>query len=221
METLPHTAERPPVPNLEKLREDALSVLSLFESDEYFIDEGGAGRVFELPVELCMKLVEDRHNNPNRELYDLGNSAQAEMRFQEKLANTKYSGKTRVPKVVGVLADIDAKHRSAIVMERLRAINLQHIINGDAEFPPNFDLDSFFIELEEFVEHMHSVEKVAHKDLYARNIMVDVETGDPRIIDFGRSKSLGVDLEKNKVFEDDDWKRLEEIYKALVSLQKK
>lgn len=204
--------------SFEKIRDEAIAKLREFESEENFIDEGGAGKVYQLPGGLCMKVLIERHLLPDSHKYNLGNTVEAETVFQEQMARTSYEGKTRVPKTVAFLSGTYPIERSAIVMEKLDAVNLQHVINGQAELPENFNIGDFFDDLAEFITHMHTVEKIAHMDLYARNIMIDTETGEPRMIDFGRSVKLGQDPEKDRESEEDDWKRYDEIYGAVQSL---
>lgn len=207
--------------DIEEIRRKSIETLNTFESEAFYIDEGGAGKVYELTGDTCMKVLIDRHNSPNKELYDLGNTAYEETKLQAQMSRTEYDGPTRVPKTVAVFQGTYTDRRSAIVMERLQAINLQHAINGTAEFPENFDIDTFMEELENFIDHMHSIEKIAHMDLYARNIMIDIATSHPRVIDFGRAVRLSENEQENRKFEDDDWKRLEEIYDTIKSLQNK
>lgn len=206
--------------DFEKIQEEAIEILAQFEKDEFFIDEGGAGKVYELRGGICMKVLLERHEMPNSELYDLGNTVEEETKLQQQMARTKYEGSTRVPGTIAYLSGVYPGERSAILMERLNAVNLQHVINGTAQLPENFDINGFFESLEDFVAHMHDVEHIAHMDLYARNIMVDNETGTPYIIDFGRSIRLK-DPENDGQKTEDDWDRLEEVYEELIALQDK
>lgn len=214
---VPTIKERAPQ---EIVREGLTEILN-FESEENFIDSGGIGYVYELPGGYCMKLVEDRHNSPNRHLFDLGNTAYQEGRFQERMSHTQFDGVTRVPRLFGVqMAGMpDSKHM--LLMERLPAINLQHIIKGREKLPEGFDIQNFFSDLERFVNHMHQNEGICHNDLFARNIMVDTTTGAPYVIDFGRAVS------RDKVKSEDvwqrmldvDWENLDDAYNDLNALQ--
>lgn len=206
----------------EALTKESLAELFYYEQQQYFIDSGGVGKVYELPGNFCIKVFEDRHNSPHRDLMDLGNPPEVEKRFQERMAVTSYEGKTRVPSViVAIFSDLPGGH-NAIIMERLWASNVQHILNGTVELPEKFNLDEFFADLEKFLNHMHTVDKIAHGDLYARNIMVDLDTGDPRVIDFGRAIDLTrkTEEEQQKAM-DEDWERLDEVYEKLEALQNK
>jgi serine/threonine protein kinase len=72
-------------------------------------------------------------------------------------------------------------------MERINGISLRDAILGKEEFPKNFNFEEFFIELEKFIKIMHE-EGIYHRDFHDGNIMIDSETGNPWLIDFGRSK---------------------------------
>jgi tRNA A-37 threonylcarbamoyl transferase component Bud32 len=204
--------------NFEEIKAEAIDLLAEFETEAHFIDKGGAGAVYALPNNHCLKVLLERHEKPNHEQYDLGNTVAEEARLQEQMARTTYAGPTRVPHTLAYLAGIYPIERNAIVMERLNAVNLQHAINGTAKLPEQFDLDTFFTQLEDFVDHMHTVEKIAHLDLYARNIMVDNETAIPYVIDFGRSERL-LNPDTNRAKEQHDWDRLEEVYERIKALQ--
>lgn len=212
-------------PRLEKTPSEAiqegLDGILEFETAENFIDKGGIGKVYALPNGFCMKLVEDRHNSPNRHLFDLGNTAYQEARFQEQMSHTPFAGKTRVPRLVGSKMSGISDGRHMIIMERLFAVNLQHIINRKATLPDTFDIDAYFTDLERFIDHMHQVEGIVHNDLFARNIMVDTATAQPYVIDFGRAISLHKipsEYQQNRL-KDKDWKNLDKVYNDTSSLQ--
>lgn len=206
------------IDNFEEDLAGSIERLAEFESETFFIDKGGAGTVYQLTNGFCLKVLLERHEMPNSEQYDLGNTVAEETKLQQQMARTTFDGPARVPQTFGYLASVYPGERSAIVMERLNAVNLQHVINGTAQLPEQFDLDTFFTQLEDFVSHMHKVEKIAHLDLYARNIMVDNETAIPYVIDFGRSERL-LNPETDKIKEENDWQRLEETYEKLLALQ--
>lgn len=198
-----------------------------YEQEQYFVDKGGVGTVYQLPGGFCIKILDSRHNSPNSHLFDLGNKPEVESVFQDRMAKTNYTGKTRTPYVFWTFTPDNDEGKNAIIMERLQAINLQHALNGDATLPEKFSLDNFFDDLEEYIDHMHEVEHIVHTDLYARNIMIDTETGEPRLIDFGRAKDLNkiADEETRKKLIREDWNLFDETYKKtaqmVISLQKK
>ena len=105
----------------------------------------------------------------------------------------KISDRVRVPKpyLSWILQDDNGDNVEIFVMEKLPAITLDSIINGDESVPANFDIRNFFELLREFIQKLHDA-GIYHRDLHAGNVMVDIETGDPYVIDFGSSiKALG------------------------------
>jgi serine/threonine protein kinase len=101
--------------------------------------------------------------------------------FLEKLKNL--GAKVRVPKVYVSYENGDAGY-DFLMMESLPAVSIDDVLQGRAELPKNFDLASFRDDLNDFVERMHS-ENIYHRDLHEGNIMIDKETCQPYVIDFG------------------------------------
>lgn len=206
--------------DFEKIKKDAINFLFSFQTPEFYIDKGGVGTVYDLNNGYCIKILDERHTSPNREMFDLGNHPEIEAYIQNKVANTGYIGTTRVPKLFGTIGSEIEGERNALIMERLNAVNLQHVISNSAILPKEFNLNNFFDDLEKFIKHMHETEGIIHNDLFARNVMIDNETGSPRVIDFGRS----IDITKSKSSEQNkhkielDWKNLDDIYNELSAL---
>ena len=76
---------------------------------------------------------------------------------------------------------------SVLAMEYLNAVTLDSIVfRGENNFPPSFNNDIFFKKLHYFIKKLHS-KGLYHRDLHASNILVDLKTGLPCVIDFGRA----------------------------------
>lgn len=172
-----------------------------------FIDTGGAGNVYGFDkIRLCIKIMKNYHNDPHKERFDLGNNALVEARFLREVDGLEVSG-VRAPAPVQVVA---GDHVSAIIMERLNATNMQHIINGSAAYPESFEYDKFADGVRDYLDVLHTDRQIVHGDLFVRNLMVNNETGSPYMIDFGRSKMTGaLDIAEEKKLQDNDWQRLE------------
>lgn len=222
METAPKIIRSPEaVVDFESIRRLAIEILYSHATPENFIDSGGAAKVYELPGRFCVKILEPRHNSSNRDKFQLGNPPLVEARLQERMSRTNYKGKTRVPHFFSVINNPTTNGYSAIVMERLNAINLQHILANPTLWPNNLNVDSFFADLENFLRHMHENERIAHGDLYPRNVMADLETGEPYLIDFGKSSAFSnlTEARVEKAY-DEDWKLLDEMYESMYAAEK-
>ncbi len=167
-----------------------------------FLDKGGAGRIYEFgPQGLCIKMMKERHHSAQSEMFQLGNSVSSESFFLDKISHFEVEG-VRSPVFVEYF---DGQENVGIVMEKLDAVNLQHILNGTDQVPDGFELDDFFDRLESYIDELHDRMKICHGDLEARNVMVDRGTGLPRVIDFGRSVyTVGMDDRSRRLLESQD-----------------
>lgn len=182
---------------------------------ENFIDKGGAGRIYEFgPQGLCIKMMKERHHIAQSEMFDLGNSVSSEAWFLKRTSSFEVDG-VRSPVFVEYF---DGKDDVGIVMEKLKAVNLQHILNGTDEYPDGFMIEDFFDRLESYIDELHDRMHICHGDLEARNIMVDRKTAMPRVIDFGRSVyTAQIDDKKRRVLESQDIKNIDRVKAAVQS----
>lgn len=201
-------------------RSEYIKFLERAVNDEgNYIDKGGAGEVYSLANgRICIKLMQEREHADfvddfGQEMkYNLGNSVMAEAWFNERLSDFEVEG-VRSPALVEYL---EGPKYAAIVMERLNAVNLQHVLNGTASLPPGFDAEDFLERLESYIYELHDTQDVLHGDLEPRNIMIDIQTGNPRVIDFGRSKYLAkLPKEERARLEKSEREKREEIEKKL------
>jgi serine/threonine protein kinase len=120
------------------------------------------------------------------------------------------------------------KKASILLMERLDAITLKEILEGSAPLPKEFSttdfMDKFFTKLEEFVSRLHE-RGIYHRDLHEGNIMMDVSSGQPCVIDFGAS-TYATDYDAYRdtdsatgetiIFTETDEERVEQARRALL-----
>lgn len=201
----------------DKMRHELIKIL---KDEKRYIDRGGAGIVYGLSgldADICIKVVEDRAKSKVSGAMDLGNPVDVEARFQNIFSGVTI-GTARAPKCFGYwLSPEGAAIDSGIVMEQLDAINLEHILSGykDAVLPAGFNYDSFTDSLTDYIEFMHN-KGVIHNDIAARNFMVDRKTGHPRVIDFGRAKSISRFSEDEQYsYKEEDWKELDKVFERL------
>jgi len=77
-----------------------------------------------------------------------------------------------------------------VAMERVNGVSIEDLILNypdNSEVLEKIDLEAFEQKLRKAIDLLHA-EELAHKDMSIRNVMVDIESGDPRIIDFGKGK---------------------------------
>lgn len=160
----------------------------ILTNPEAFIDKGGAGSVYRLSNEAaCLKLF---HPHKDVERRKTGvNIIRREAALTQSLESFTRAG-VRSPRCLGYYIIDEQDGRSGIVLEQLDAINLQHILAGTAEAPETFNKGLFMNALQEYIDALHEEKNLVHGDLFARNIMVDRQTGSPRVIDFGETKNL-------------------------------
>jgi len=132
---------------------------------------------------------------PNAEK-QMRNTAAQEMKFMEKVYGLDDEVKTPLP--MGLAEVVIRNNESGalflnkiIAMEQFKnSTRLEDVIEPKnqelkKDFPESFDLENFFSKLENFTEKMHSELSIYHGDLFSRNILIDNETGNPIVIDFG------------------------------------
>ncbi len=176
----------------------------IIRDPDAYIDEGGAAWVYRLPIGLCIKVMRP-HNENTASGMQLGNSLEEEAAFLEYLRTVVVEG-ARTPDYVSYTR---IEETGVLIMEEIHGVNLQKILNGTEPLPPSYSHHAFFDALEKYVQALHETHHIAHGDLEPRNIMVEEESGMPRIIDFGRSVwTKGLDAEKRARLEQADWDAL-------------
>ncbi|MCA9365255.1 MAG: hypothetical protein KC736_05160 [Candidatus Moranbacteria bacterium] len=184
-----------------------------------YIDKGGAGKVYRLSEKgVCIKIIVDRHEQPNAHEYNLGTHPESEAHFMEVLGSFGV-GSVRSPKLLEYFKayDKEGKLYHAIIMEEIDAVNLQHIMNGTKEMPKNMDPEAFFDEIEEYIDALHIKMEMTHGDNELRNMMVGREEGRLYMIDFGRSESLrGKTKEQKERLKKKDWDIFERVRKEFL-----
>lgn len=151
-----------------------------------FIGEGMTAKVFKYPPnkKLCIKVIDSETISKDYEFKGF-NSLKEEGEFLLRISRLN-RGKVKVPIP---LASFSVKSENdvntqVLVMETLDAVTCRSVLDFENELPEKFNIDRFMSDLRKFIDDMHSL-SVHHRDLHAGNVMIDVNTGDPRIIDFG------------------------------------
>ncbi len=202
----------------ERRAELTRSVEGIIADPDKYIDSGGAADVYRFSSDqICIKVFKGHKSRQEKKtgIDYVGTEARITLR----LTGVEVDG-VRSPMCYGYWKS-DTDGRSAIIMEELDAINLQHVFNGNAQLPSGFDLDTFVDSLYSYIDYLHTEHNIINGDLFARNVMVDKQTGLPRVIDFGESKSVNHTLEEDRRrLENADTDNIDAIYDKLEALTK-
>lgn len=180
---------------------------------------------------------------PNAEAR-MNNTVARELSFMEKVYGLDAEVKTPYP--MG-LAEVVIRNNEngtrflnkIIAMEYFEnSTRLEDVIEPKTEilktdFPESFDKDIFFQKLNDYIEKMHNKLGIYHRDLFARNILINNTTGNPIVIDFGDAAFNPVDENydaygrrkySGQEYEDKDLKNIktmkEEVERYIDKLQK-
>jgi serine/threonine protein kinase len=180
---------------IDKLREQVRHDL---EKHTQSIGAGNTATVFEKVFKdaslspYCLKVVSD----VNALEYVSNRSIKEEFDLMIELWKDNVAG-VRIPEP---LYWIDLGDKHVLVMEKLDAVPLHLYIHNlenqpNLPIPDDMDIEDFIASLESFIKSWHA-KGYYHRDLHGNNVMVDVKTRKPRVIDLGKSK--------RKTFMDDD-----------------
>jgi serine/threonine protein kinase len=125
---------------------------------------------------LCFKII-----NCPKEYYE-GNTVGEEAMIMSELSGIKIRG-ANLPKPYYYLMSPECH---LLVMEHLNALPMSRFMEGSRKLPGNFEMSNFNA-LKKLLREMHKL-GVAHEDIHEDNIMIDLETGELYLIDFGISK---------------------------------
>jgi len=128
-----------------------------------------------------------------------------EARFLDELQDIHSTVRVPVPFYTIVRESVDEEGDdykqekiSIFAMERLNAVSVNDVIEGLKPMPKAFRTEVFFKELRSFFEVMHR-KGVHHRDAHEGNIMIDIETGMPYVVDFGLA-AYGTSGEEQEVY---------------------
>lgn len=206
----------------DPIAQEAIKILQHIVADpESKIDSGGAGTVYRIPDGVCMKVFDKRKEGL---AYKSGNTVAGEARFNQFLSAFSRNG-VRSPRYIGRITALHPERMEVILMEELRALNLQRVLNGEIPPPDSFQLNPFLEAFESYMYALNEELLIAHGDLEPRNVMIDKKTGMPRIIDFGQSswlRSLDPDERRRRIQKDFGSlerisEQVEEFWKKLTS----
>lgn len=165
---------------------------------------GKTADVFLYPEEdrrICFKHI---HN-----MLQGNNDIDVEMAFQNELQDI--DSKVVVPKgYATIVSPMKVKTKPdgrkymskdyVVVMEYINGCTLEEALNNPDLIPEGTDGKEFFDELRSFLDKMHE-RRIYHRDLHAKNVMLNFDTKLPAVIDFGRStKSYMTTEDENEIY---------------------
>lgn len=181
----------------EKKEKDILkTVEAILKNKSESIGRGATAEVYVKKIktghsQYCFKFIYNIHAPEYHEHNDI----KKETEFLLKLHNLNIKG-VKVPEPIGY---IETNSAHVLIMEKLNAVTLSSVLEEGVDLPENFQADEFFKKLEEFVQEMHK-HRIHHRDLHSGNIMIDMETGEPCIIDFGRAKEFVIEPQEPETY---------------------
>ncbi len=153
------------------------------------IGEGNAAKVFFIGRNpgYCVKIMKP---DMNKDFVKIP----LEMEFELQDEAYYLSEKPFVPKPkVWSEDDGSGKETELLIMERVIGPSLQDVLEKKVPLPESFDFQLFFSELRRQIDLLHE-HNIHHRDLHEGNVMIDQESGEPRVIDFGTAyKTWGED----------------------------
>lgn len=176
------------IPNFEIIKEyehnedidKILSYLERYETDEAtMLDEGQNAEIFSLADNESFSGIAAKKIREKPKLKS--NDVETEFDYQEKVR--KFGIKTPTP-----IAYVRNKvtRQEYVLMERMKAITVASVVeeDGNEQLPEKFKWINFSKKLRQYVDIMNKND-IHHRDLHEKNVMIDKETGDPIILDFG------------------------------------
>jgi hypothetical protein len=192
-----------------------LQDLEVIITRDNFIDQGGAGAVYAVG-EVCFKIFWP-HKDGDFERTGT-DPIKREAEFLMRVNDFSIAG-VRTPRCFGYYRlPADYEGKSGLEMERVRGVNLQHVMNGTETPPQAFNPITFMDALWEYFEELHK-RGILHNDVAGRNIMIAEETGLPVVIDLGEAIDLNTLNDKDrKIKISEELNKLDEIDKTVLLL---
>ena len=104
----------------------------------------------------------------------------------------------KVPKLLGHYFN-EETHEYFIYMEKIKGFSLEDYREKRVRFPKEFNLVTFWQKVEKELGSLHQKGTI-HNDISLGNIMVEIDTDDAVLIDFGLSRKFPVTSEKDTLF---------------------
>lgn len=198
----------------EELRKAVKTVEGSFGRADLFVGNGSVAEVYYIPEapHVCVKYL----INPNM-AREHGNNFREESQHLNHMKGLVVDG-IRVPNLLFYhmsdfgtcfgMEKIDGKSIN-IITDSPDSIDYLDVIKKQ-------DMNVVLLRMRNFITKMHEEKKLVHRDLTARNIMVD-RNGDWYIIDFGRAKAIEIGDDSTDMSEASDIPTAEGAIRALFA----
>ncbi len=139
----------------------------------------------------CMKIIQDQRLD---DLYGIDghpphNDIDLEFELLSEVASLGGAVKIPKPCLTWKIHDENGKKVKVMFMTRMDAVSIKDVHEG-SPIPEKLKSDEFFKKLKEFIVRLHEEAHIYHRDIASSNIMIEIATGDPVLIDFGDSIKL-------------------------------
>lgn len=190
----------------EKMKENVTAFVERVFSEENYIDSGRVGIIHQDPDQskMCYKTLLPKAERLKR---------QTSLRSQKETGNTflkinedltkeyktseevyGFSDVVRSPRMIGK-AKVIVTHPTGkkelmivIAMEYLdTAVAVKDFNPETHSLPEDFSVELFVEKLTTYLKDLREQKGIWHKDIHEGNVMIDLETGNPVVIDFGQS----------------------------------
>ncbi|HXK35162.1 MAG TPA: AarF/UbiB family protein [Candidatus Paceibacterota bacterium] len=164
---------------------DIAKIVERFFTTEFEIGKGDFSKVYKNYFnKTCFKVFSSQ--------FEQIRSADEEAHLLSLVAKlrSKNIANTPVPLYSIMPIDKSEKHpiigRGFFVMQRIEGSTIKDIIDQKLDLPTSFKFEDFFAKIGKFLQAIHK-EGIYHRDVHNGNIMIEANTADPFVIDFGNS----------------------------------
>ncbi|EKE25132.1 MAG: hypothetical protein ACD_5C00277G0001 [uncultured bacterium] len=167
----------------DPILQELIEKIKEMQKQENFIGEGATAKVFasQTNPDVCYKII---HGSGD---YNFRNTVTEEAEILEIAEKISRSCGVKIPKPYYSI--MENGKIEVLVMERMHAVSIREILEGNLEIDDSFDFKKFTEKVEQYFLKLNE-HNVYHRDAHWGNIMIEFGTNEPCIIDFGASIEL-------------------------------
>ena len=174
----------------DAIMKELLERIMEIQHQENFIGEGATAKVFASKTNpnICYKIIHSEGDCGFR------NPVDEEADILEKAEKISRQCNVKVPKPYYSMITNKGDRFEVLIMERIHALSLREILEGNLDVDESFDYKKFVEKIDIFFSKLHE-QNIYHRDAHWGNIMIEIGTNTPCIIDFGASTELLISSE--------------------------